>query len=101
MYKIAVGQAVCKPTNKALLKQVEPAIYVGYAYSAVHNIQLAGPIILASAGITFTLALIFTCLLTYLTTCVTWIFLVVYLLLTAVSGTICFMKATHMIIPYL
>lgn len=37
-YKIAVGQAVCKPTNKELLKQVEPAIYVGYAYSAVHNI---------------------------------------------------------------
>lgn len=100
LFNKAVGQAVCKPTNKELLKQVEPAIVVGYAYSAMHNIQLAGPIILASAGITFTLALVFTCLLTYLTTCVTWIFLVVYLLLTAVSGALCFMKAVHMLIPY-
>jgi hypothetical protein len=90
-----VGEAVCKPTNNALLKEVQPAIVVGYAYSAVHNTQLAGPIILAAAGITFVLALVFTCLLTYLTTCVTWIFLIVYLLLTAVCGSFCLMRAFH------
>ena len=96
-----VGNSICKPVDASTLSIVAPAIEIGFSYSAINNIQLALPIIAASAGVTFLLALVFTCLLTFLTTCMTWIFLIVYIVFTGLLGTICFYSATDMPIPYL
>ena len=81
---------ICKPTDERLYGTIKPAVLVGEAESAISNIQLGFPIILAAAGITFLLAIAFTGLLEFLTSCVTWVFLVVYIAFTSFLGLVFF-----------
>jgi hypothetical protein len=60
---------------------------IGDFEQAISNIRQGFPIIAAAAGITFILALVFTCLLTFFTTCITWIFLIIYIIFTGLLGT--------------
>jgi hypothetical protein len=73
-----------------MLKSIQPAIVMGEVETAVESTYLAFPLVAAAAGITFAMALVFTCLLTLMTTFITWLFLVIYTLFTFIAGFISF-----------
>lgn len=74
---------------------------MGDIETAVSNIQFALPLIAAAGGITFFMALVFTCLLTYITTCITWIFLIVYIVFTGLLASFFLLAFLDQPIPYL
>ena len=67
---------------------------------AITSIYYALPLIGSAAGITFLMALIFTGLLTLMTTIVTWLFLIIYTLFTLIAGGISFFIYLDKTIPY-
>lgn len=81
---------ICVPVDQNLYKIVEPALIIGDLSNAISNIQKSVPLIASAAGITLLLAMIFTLFLALLTTCITWIFLIVYIIFTSLLGTVCF-----------